>query len=569
MKILGVSNTIDSGACLIIDGLLVSSVNEERFTREKSTRNFPIESIRYLLNKFKLTSSQIDVIACSAWKGLGEINTLSQLTKDIIEISSQGTFAQKKILERIDSSLSSNNLNKLTLEKNLLELGFESKNILYVNHHEGHALTSFIPSTFDNAIILVADGRGDFMSMSLWEAERSSNSININLIHQVSELKSLGAMYSFVTNTLGFTPHKHEGKITGLAASGEKTQFYEFLKSGIDFDSDRGEFLVHYGESYLPFISSLPEKIKAMASEHRPQDVAWAAQELLESCLSKYLSYHLARVEKNDVNLCLSGGVMANVKSNMILSRLPQVKEIFVAPSMGDGGSALGGALKAMILAGDSVRIDLKNSYLGPTYNDDEIRRELEINKIKYVCIDKEELPLKIANLLQNSYIVGLFQGSMEYGPRALGNRSIIANPSESSINDVLNKRLNRTEFMPFAPATISELADRCFIGWKSSHQSSRYMTTCYECTDYFRQLCPATVHVDNTARPQVVFKRDNPLYHSIIENFYKLTGIPAVINTSFNHHEEPIVMSPSDAIKSFLKGNVDWLVIGSYIASR
>ncbi|NDB84516.1 MAG: hypothetical protein EB127_17705 [Alphaproteobacteria bacterium] len=569
MKILGVANTIDSGACLILDGVLVSCVNEERFTRIKSTRGFPVESISYLLEEHSLSVSDIDIIACSAWAGLNEFNTLSELTKDIIEISKQGNFAQSKVLERIQSSCSSIVSNRAILEENLVAMGFQLKNLIYVNHHEGHALTSFIPSPFDKSLIFVADGRGDYMSMSLWEADRRSNVASIKLVNQITELKSLGAMYGFITNILGFTPHKHEGKVTGLAASGEKTDFYDFLKSGIDFCVESGEFTVQYGGFYLPFISSFPDELKSMAGLYRPEDVAWAAQELLESCLTQYLTYHLKRLGIVSTNLCLSGGIMANVKSNMILAQLPQIENVFIAPSMGDGGSALGGALKAMLLAEDGTQVNLKNSYLGPEYDTDEIKEELDLSSINYTVVNIEDIPSEVSRLLQNNQTVGLFQGRMEYGPRALGNRSILANPSNPNINASLNQRLNRTEFMPFAPATISELAKDCFVGWELNHQSPKFMTICYQCTPYFAKLCPATVHLDNTARPQIVFKDENPLYHSIIKEFYNLTGIPGIINTSFNHHEEPIVMSPRDAVRSFLKGNVDALLIGPYLVSK
>ena len=569
MKILGVANTIDSGACLILDGVLVSCVNEERFTRKKSTREFPINSIKYLLEEQSLNVLDIDVIACSAWRGLDEFNTLSELTKDVIEISRQGNFAQNKILERIQSSSDSIFSNREILEENLVAMGFQIEKLIYVNHHEGHALTAFIPSPFDRSLIFVADGRGDFMSMSLWEGDRSSKVAKIELLDQVTELKSLGAMYGFITNILGFTPHKHEGKVTGLAASGERTDFFDFLKSGIDFCLESGQFTVQYGGYYLPFISSFPEELKSMAVKHRPEDVAWAAQELLESCLSKYLGYHLNRLGISSTNLCLSGGVMANVKSNMILAELPQITEVFVAPSMGDGGSALGGALKAMLVKNDGARVNLNSAHLGPEYKSAEIERELNLSSVEYTIIQNEDIPIEISKLLQNGQAVGLFQGRMEYGPRALGNRSILANPSDPHINTSLNKRLNRTEFMPFAPATISELAKDCFIGWEPNHQSPKFMTICYQCTPYFAERCPATVHFDNTARPQIVFKDENPLYHSIIEEFYNLTGIPGIINTSFNHHEEPIVMTPKDAIRSFLKGNVDALLIGSYLATK
>ncbi|MDC0228355.1 carbamoyltransferase, partial [Alphaproteobacteria bacterium] len=285
--------------------------------------------------------------------------------------------------------------------------------------------------------------------------------------------------------------------------------------------------------------------------------------------LSEYLSFYLEKFYKNKkINLCLSGGCAANVKLNFELSKLSQIKSLYVSPEMSDGGNALGGAINCFEKFTSLQWLEMQTVYLGPEYSEEQIADSLSKAKIslkKLIGNDKLEF---VADELANGKIVGWFQGRMEYGPRALGARSILATPSDSNINDTLNQRLNRTEFMPFAPVTNTKLAEQSFISWKKSDQAARFMTTCYECTDLFRNKCPATVHVDNTARPQVISEEHNPEYFNLIKLFHQKTGIPALINTSFNHHEEPIVCSPDDAISSFLKGNVDILVIGDFIVT-
>jgi carbamoyltransferase len=204
----------------------------------------------------------------------------------------------------------------------------------------------------------------------------------------------------------------------------------------------------------------------------------------------------------------------------------------------------------------------MPNVYLGPKFTGDQVIDACEKFGLQPRSMTRDE-KIKIgAKYINEGKIIGWFQGRMEYGPRALGARSILASSRDNSINDSLNRRLNRTEFMPFAPVTTDKLAPLCFIGWEANHIASRFMTTCYQCTDLLQVRCPATVHVDNTARPQVVRYEDNRDYHDLIEEYYRISGNPALINTSFNHHEEPIVCSPEDAMRSFLKGNVDCLII-------
>jgi carbamoyltransferase len=383
-------------------------------------------------------------------------------------------------------------------------------------------------------------------------------------------MNSLGAMYGYITKLLGFVPDRHEGKVTGLAARGKPSVVYDALRSAIYFKEETGEIETRYGEYYLPYMGANLESLEKLMAKVPKEDFAFAAQAVLEEVLCKYLKFYLARHhEGKAVNLCLSGGCSANVKLNFELSKLEQVDSLYVSPEMGDGGNALGGALNCMVKSSTSNYPQMPTVYLGPNYSDVEIIQACKKNNVSATQVSNEKKIAYLAKELANGKIIGWFMGRMEYGPRALGARSILASPLDASINISLNKRLNRTEFMPFAPATTEDLAEACFLQWKASDVAARFMTTCYECTDLMQAKCPATVHIDNTARPQVVRRPDNPQYYDLIAKFHEISGAPAIINTSFNHHEEPIVCSPDDAIRSYLNGNVDLLVIEDFLITE
>ena len=227
----------------------------------------------------------------------------------------------------------------------------------------------------------------------------------------------------------------------------------------------------------------------------------------------------------------------------------------------------MGGAMSIAVETCGVKWFELPTAYLGPEYSDDEIRRTFESENIRFRTLSESERSREVAGLLADNKIVGWYQGRMEYGPRALGNRTILAAATDPAINDVLNARLHRTEFMPFAPVTIDDYASQCVEGWSADQTSSQFMTICYRATPFLRERCPAVVHVDGTVRPQVVFRENNPAYYDVIKAYIEKTGNPALINTSFNHHEEPIINTPSDAVRSFRKGNVDVLMAGSLMA--
>jgi carbamoyltransferase len=261
--------------------------------------------------------------------------------------------------------------------------------------------------------------------------------------------------------------------------------------------------------------------------------------------------------------VAVSGGVHANVKFNQRIREIPGVEEVFVYPNMGDGGCGTGAAMLVFDPAVFEQR-PIENVYYGPGYTDAEIEAELNRNGLAYERSDAIED--QVARLLVDQRIVGRFEGRMEYGPRALGNRSILYPAQDPEVNQWLNQQLGRTEFMPFAPAALASEARRLFKDIAGCETAAEFMTITFDCTDEMRRMCPAAVHIDGTARPQLVSERTNPGFYAILRSYYELTGIPAVINTSFNMHEEPIVCSPADAVRAFLQGRLDYLAIGPFL---
>jgi len=565
MNILGICNANNSGAALIVDGKIIAIANEERFSRKKFTREFPVNAIDYVLKEGSLRLEDIDYLGCGAWNGIDTFETLPQFIDDISSKSLENSFTKQHVFNRFHSTLESDSNAKKLLVEGCMNYGINPDEIIYCDHHYSHALTAFYPSEYEDAVVLVADGRGDFRSISIWSASRENG---LQCLHSVSELNSLGAMYSYITKLLGFIPDRHEGKVTGLAAHGKPHHLLEEFLSAITFNPENGGVDTNYGDFYLPYINADLKALEKLKDKVSNSDFAFAAQIILEDVLCKYLSFQLNKFFNNKkINLCLSGGCFANVKLNFELYKLKQVEKIYISPEMGDGGNAFGGAINCMIRFSEKKYLQMPNVYLGPSYNE---KRILEYcNQHKLNASQPTNLLDLIAEKLKNSEIIGWFTGRMEYGPRALGARSILASPTDSSINTSLNKRLNRTEFMPFAPVTTDKLARLCFKDWKPTDVASRFMTTCYECTEFMNEKCPATVHIDNTARPQVVRREDNERYYDLITKFYELTGIPALINTSFNNHEEPIVCTPGDAMSSYLIGNVDLLVIDKFLITK
>ncbi|MEM7023727.1 MAG: carbamoyltransferase C-terminal domain-containing protein, partial [Pseudomonadota bacterium] len=295
-------------------------------------------------------------------------------------------------------------------------------------------------------------------------------------------------------------------------------------------------------------------------------DLAASIQQHSERLAARYIGHHLGPDRPR--NLAIAGGLFANVRINQKLQEMPGVERIFIHPGMTDAGLAVGAALTPCMHGFPNPspwrRETLPSVYLGAEFSDTQIEGELTANDLDYTRA--RDVESEIAQLLAEGHVVARFAGRMEYGPRALGNRSILYQPSDPSANDWLNTALRRTEFMPFAPATLDEHAETSYQNTAGARETARFMTITFDVTARTRQTCAGAVHIDGTARPQLVRAADNPSFHRIIEAFYRITGVPTVLNTSFNMHEEPIVYSPADAVRAFLLGHLDYLAIGDFL---
>jgi carbamoyltransferase len=444
----------------------------------------------------------------------------------------------------------------------------------HVDHHTCHAASAYYPSGFDEAEVVTMDGVGDTYSSRFFHGKGGKLTPRAEFFH--TQLP-LGHNYEYVTTMLGFHPHRHCGKVTGLSAHGRPDdRLMRELESWIDevWSAARGRpyfFMLHsqHGstegdEHFDAARRELREIRQRRFGDWSDRDMAGAIQNLLERDVVRLIQQVIPEIDGQPI--CLAGGVFANVKLNKVIKDLG-FGNIFVQPAMSDGGLAFGGPLQAMAERDGLTPYRLDNVYLGPEYDEEEMLRAIRAEGLE--ARRYEPVEPKIAELLAQGRVVARFNGRMEYGPRSLCNRSILYHCADASVNDWLNKRLDRTEFMPFAPATLAEEVSKSFVGLEGAEHTAEFMTIISDCSDWFRKECPAAVHVDGTARPQVVRRETNPSMHRVLEEYRSLTGVGTVVNTSFNMHEEPIVLTPEDAVRSFVRGHLDYLAIGPYIVEN
>jgi carbamoyltransferase len=603
MKVLGISPLDkDSTVTIVEDGNLVYAAAEERFTRVKLQDGFPWQALEAGLTSTGTSAGDFDMVTYPflTWEQETRLFQKNLTTeREYLEggNGANGAALQEALSrvpsrsatipgltdpnERMEKGLAKSLAYKILgnegvisrnvakrgseqwgrdaaafhrkfheeLENSLEELGLLGK-LKRVEHHQSHAANAYYYSGFDEALIVTLDGYGSGLSGSVSIGRNGG----IERVHGVDFPHSLGTFYESVTSALGFKPSRHEGKIVGLAAYGDPAILREVLLER--FDLEPGNFRIR--ESNNMYFARM------LATQFPKIDVAAAYQHVLEYVATKYVSYYLAKTGVR--NLVLSGGVVANVKLNQRLRELAAVEKVFIHPNMGDGGCGTGAAL--LEFAGCTELLEpLSDVYLGPSYSDDEIAEAL--NRAQLPFTRYSPIEPKIASLIAAGKVVARFDGRMEYGPRALGNRSILYHAKEPEVNQWLNQRLGRTEFMPFAPATLFEHRDECYLNTAGGEHAAQFMTLTFDCTESMKETSPAAVHVDGTARPQLVTERSNPSFYRVLKEYHALTGIPSVINTSFNMHEEPIVCAPDDAIRAFLQGNLDYLAIGSCLVAH
>jgi carbamoyltransferase len=601
MKVLGISPLDkDSTVTLMEDGRVLYAAGEERFTRTKLQDGFPLQALQDALETTGTSPDAIDRVAYPffTWEHETELfqknfaderafldESAAYQTNDLINqararvperrapipgLRDPNERMEKGLLKKLayrvlaSEGVVSRNVAKRgsdqwsreattfhrkwqeELESGLADIGLRQK-LTRVDHHRSHAANAYYTSGFADALIVTLDGYGSGLAGSVSEGRDGK----IQRIHGVEFPHSLGSFYESVTSGLGFKPSRHEGKIVGLAAYGDPAILREVLLSR--FEQVDGTFKIL--ETNNLFFA------RWLASQFPKIDVAAAYQHVLELVATRYVSYYVQRTGLT--NLVLSGGVVANVKLNQRLKAIPGIERIFIHPNMGDGGCGTGAALLQFESEPGLCRA-IEDVYWGPSFSDDQITDALQRAQLPFTrCTHVER---KVAELIADGKVIGRFDGRMEYGPRALGNRSILYHAREPEVNQWLNQRLGRTEFMPFAPATLSEKRADCYRHTEGAEHAAQFMTLTFDCTERMKRESPAAVHVDGTARPQLVTEQSNPSFYRILRAYHDLTGIPSLINTSFNMHEEPIVCSPDDAIRAFLQGHLDYLAIGEFI---
>jgi carbamoyltransferase len=566
MNILGITDGITCGAAALQDGRILAAVNEERIVRKKMAYGFPSEAIREVLRLAGWSPKDVSRVAVATcdnyfspgireWDGWFEGRRDGSLRGTIFDLASvlgaAGSVPPLKSLYfKARAPIFAQRRARIS---DMLREEFDvTARPSFLNHHYAHAACAYYTSGFEDALVVTLDGGGDGASSHVYEVRNG----RFRRLNEVSSYDSLGNYYAYITAVCGFKAQKHEGKITGLAAYGEP-RYLDVLE---DLISHRDGHIRNVGK--LVFRSALPAIKERLPRNYRREDLAASVQVHSERIVADYIGHWLRRTGLRDV--ALAGGVFANVKINQRVHEIENVERVFVYPAMDDGGLAVGAALLTCHGGQAAVPAALSHVYLGPEYGDRAIEKLLAATDFPHRYCDNVEP--EIARLLAEGHVVARFNGCMEYGPRALGNRSILYTPTDPSVNEWLNKDLKRTEFMPFAPSTLYEEAHRCYEALEGAETPARFMTITFQCTDWMRKRCPGVVHLDGTARPQLVRREDNPSYYAIIDEFRRLTGLPTVINTSFNIHEEPIVCSPEDAIRAFRIGHLDYLAMGNVL---
>ncbi len=556
MVILGLSPIVhESAVGILVDGKLVAAAAEERFSRKKNDGGFPRRALEFCLKQAGVTAKDVDHVAYAALPFAKErARDVVGWARNVAYVAgaSDGTVRKLAHLANYTRNLDVGNewmswgKTERVIRHELADLGLAGR-MVHVDHHLSHVAAAYYSSGFDRCLAVSLDGYGSGQAGSFYLAENGK----LKLLAAIPYPHSLGTFYRRVTQALGFKPNRHEGKIVGLAAFGDPSKLYGEIRARFDLDHD----------DYFRFKNAQdPTFEKHLVDAYSREDIAAAYQRVLEDVASLFIGKWVRKTGVHHV--ACAGGVFANVKMNQRIMELPEVEQLFIFPAMGDGGVGVGAALA---LQSDLRGLEpkaLEHVYLGPSYTDAEMERALAGLPYRRAANVEVEIALR---LVANK-VVARFAGAMEFGPRALGNRSILYPAVEPAVNKWLNDRLKRTEFMPFAPVSLAEHADELYTNIDRIRHTAEFMTVTTDCTPRMRRESPAAVHVDGTARPQLVSARTNASMHAILRAYHEKTGIPTLINTSYNMHEEPIVCSPEDAVRAFCDGRLEVLAMGPFI---
>lgn len=569
----------DSSACLIHDGKLVAAVEEERFRRIKHWAGFPSESIRYCLEEAGIKLSDIDHLAINS-------DPKANFLRKVV-FSLKNWPDPRLVIDRIRNARKRQSIEQ-SLAQSFSDQHFSGK-VHYVEHHLAHLSSAYFVSPFEEAVVVSIDGFGDFSSAA-WGVGSGSR---IDIEAKVHFPYSLGTFYQALTQFIGFPHYGDEYKVMGLAPYGEPKYLNEMrkvvlLQNDGSFRLNMDYFLYHKEKigyewkNGSPFVGRLfsdkltqllgPSRAKDEDLTQRHMDIARSVQTMYEEAFFHLLN-HLHAKYKLDA-LCLAGGCAMNSVANGKVRRNTPFKQIYVQSAAGDAGGAIGAAYDVWHRIGNQKRsFIMEHAYFGPSFSEEDIK--VVLNKAsaqieEEQCtienvVDDQELCNRTAEAISEGKVIGWFQGRMEWGPRALGNRSILGDPRRSDMKDILNLKIKRREsFRPFAPSIVRESV----LDWFEEENDVPFMMQVFQIREERRDKIPAVTHVDGSGRLQTVSEKSNPLYHRLIETYAKLTGVPILLNTSFNENE-PVVCRPEEALDTFLRTKMDVLVLGNWYIAR
>ncbi len=586
MNILGLSAFYhDSAACLVRDGKIIAAAQQERFTRVKHDHRFPLDAINYCLKEGKITSKDLDYVVFYDKPFI----KFERLLETYVSYAPRGWAS---FLMAMPLWLKQ----KLHMPKLIRKsMDYEGK-IVFPEHHESHAASAFFPSPYNRAAFLTMDGVGEWTTTSFGVGEGSK----VRIDYEIKFPHSLGLLYSAFTYFTGFKVNSGEYKVMGLAPYGEPKYVDAIMNELIDIKED-GSFKLNMKYFTYPYGLTMtgsefeklfdgPARKPESKLTQREMDLAKSVQVVTEEVMLR-TSRHIHKLT-GEKYLCMAGGVALNCVGNGRILREGPFEDIWIQPAAGDAGGALGAALFVwyQLLNNERVTDDVNDlqsgSYLGPEYSDDEIKQFLDSHSYPYQFLGNGDGMSRVAELIEEGKVIGWFNGRMEFGPRALGSRSIIGDARNTQMQSQMNLKIKyRESFRPFAPSVLAEQVDKYFEldrpspymllvadvqkGIRKAIKSEEQKLWGIDKLNVVRSEIPAITHVDYSARIQTVHKQTNPKYHELIDTFYKKSGCPVIVNTSFNVRGEPIVMSPQHAYLCFMRTEMDYLVLGHYLLDK
>ena len=561
----GINKSHGSSLCLVDQqGQPVFCASEERFTRVKLQRGMPHRTFEHASSHYPIEAAAL---------AIARLGTRERVRRefDYVRTSARQGLFSPPVTARVAEVAKLWVRKKILRDRELHRLSTDTRYFagrpadLALDHHLCHVASAYYCSGFDDAVIVSVDGVGDLFSAVVGRGQ--GEKVEVTHTYFQSEQIS-GQAYEVVTAMLGFHPDKHPGKVTGLAAYAEAPddlieELDEWFRAQFARGSKENWFYLIHTPDETRQLERLRELRDTRFGRWTREEISAAIQHILERDVVGLVARHVPDPERH--NIALAGGVFANVKLNQRIKEMG-FKSVFVQPAMADEGTGFGAALLAAHRDMPFAPYRLQHMYLGPEFSPAQIREAIEQAGLPFEELRDGRLEQRLAELLHEGYIIARYQGRMEFGPRALGNRSILYHAKDPAANDWLNQQLRRSEFMPFAPVTLAEQAHSCYEGVSGAEHAAEFMTITFNATKKMREQSPACVHVDGTARPQLVRRDVNPSIHDTLARYHELSGIPSIINTSFNMHEEPIICSPAEAVRAFLAAHLDALAIGDYL---